>query len=105
MTLNKFTGLTARQKLEKEQLLKMKNIEMQKWVRGNSGFEKKVNQEMPSYLQNYFTKKEFTKAIKDSFKPLNVIQNQTVKKTCEINESDSEPSCDNYDLKDLVDQY
>jgi len=55
-------------------------------------------------LQKYFTKKEFNKAVKDSYKPLDVIKSNVKVKgeKDEIGESDSEPSIDNYDLKDIV---
>tara|TARA_B110000285_G_scaffold159300_1_gene177744 strand:- start:1685 stop:1906 length:222 start_codon:yes stop_codon:yes gene_type:complete len=60
-------------------------------------------------LQKYFTKKEFNKAVKDSFKPLDIIKTNlkvgTGDEKHDIGESDSEPSIDNYDLQDIVGQY
>ena len=115
MTLNKFTGMTARQKMEQEQI-KLKNAEIMGLMYTASSFQKtntmkpetnssnaraRVDSDIPQYLQKYFTKKEFNKAVKDSFKPLEPV---VVKKvggggaSKEICESDSEPSIDNYEL-------
>ena len=40
---------------------------------GNTSSSRLTN-EIPQYLQKYFTKKEFNKAVKDSFKPLDVVK-------------------------------
>ena len=34
----------------------------------------RLSNDIPQYLQKYFTKKEFNKAVKDSFKPLEVVK-------------------------------
>jgi len=117
MTLNKFTGMTARQKMEQEQI-KLKNAEIMGLMYTASSFQKtntmkpgdtssgssvrgRGDSDIPQYLQKYFTKKEFNKAVKDSFKPLEPV---VIKKvggggaSKEICESDSEPSIDNYEL-------
>ena len=40
---------------------------------GNTSSSRLTN-DIPQYLQKYFTKKEFNKAVKDSFKPLDVVK-------------------------------
>ena len=116
MTLNKFTGMTARQKMEQE-AMKLKNAEMMGLMYSAGSFQKQLttkpdmsssnarrDNDIPQYLQKYFTKKEFNKAVKDSFKPLETVKSgiKVGGTTKDICESDSEPSIDNYELQEIV---
>jgi hypothetical protein len=39
-----------------------------------SSSNSRLTNDIPQYLQKYFTKKEFNKAVKDSLKPLDVVK-------------------------------
>lgn len=53
---------------------------------------------MPDFLAKYFTKNEMDKAIQDAQKP---IEKTHSKKKQKAYESDSEPSCDNYEEQEM----
>ena len=59
---------------------------------------------MPAFLAQFFSKNEMEKAIQDSNKPIEKSPRNKAKKSkkeVQVFESDSEPSCDNYEEAEM----
>ena len=59
---------------------------------------------MPAFLAQFFTKNEMEKAIQDSNKPIEKSPRNKAKKSkkeVQVFESDSEPSCDNFEEAEM----